>query len=142
MKNKKEARKKRGLWAIMAPVRGYIKTAMGLSAAGGVSALLGYIFLAYVLSIATGGSIALFGLSFRFNQAFLILTMVVILSFVIKYYATIVSHLGAFKLEEILRTHLANAAVFRPCRYDRHTALSWIDDSFQRYILCGKMEGV
>ena len=30
----------------------------------------------------------------------------VILSFVIKYYSTVVSHLGAFKLEEILRTNI------------------------------------
>ena len=103
--------KKKGLWAIMAPVKRHIKAAMGLSAVGGISALLGYVFLAYVLSIATDGSITFFGLTLRFNQAFLVLALVVILSFVIKYYATIVSHLGAFKLEEILRTiittHLA-----------------------------------
>lgn len=98
--------RKKGLWAIMAPVNSYIKAAIGLSVIGGISALLGYVFLAYVLSIATGGSIMFLGLTLRFNQAFLILTLVVIFSFVIKYYSTVVSHLGAFKLEEILRTNI------------------------------------
>ena len=101
----KQKRKKR-LWAIMAPVNRYIKAAIGLSAAGGISALLGYVFLAYVLSIITGESITLFGISLRFSQAFLILALVIILSFVVKYYSTIISHLGAFKLEEILRTDI------------------------------------
>ena len=98
--------RKKGLWAIMAPVGRYIKAAIGLSAFGGISALFGYVFLAYVLSIAAGGSITFFGLTLRFNQAFLILALVVILSFVIKYYSTVISHLGAFKLEEILRTNI------------------------------------
>ena len=98
--------KKKGLWAIMAPVGRYIKAAIGFSALGGISALFGYVFLAYVLSIAAGGSITLLGLTLRFNQAFLILALVVILSFVIKYYSTVISHIGAFKLEEILRTNI------------------------------------
>ncbi len=98
--------RKKGLWTIMAPVNRYIKAAIGLSAIGGISALLGYVLLAYVLSIAAGGSITLFGITLRFNQAFLTLALLVILSFVIKYYATIISHLGAFKLEEILRTQI------------------------------------
>ena len=98
--------RKKGLWAIMVPVSRYIKAAIGLSAIGGISALLGYVLLAYVFSIAAGGSIMLFGLTLPFNQAFLILALVVVLSFVIKYYSTIISHLGAFKLEEILRTQI------------------------------------
>ena len=98
--------RKKGLWAVMTPVSRYIKAAIGLSAFGGISALFGYVFMAYVLSIAAGGSITLFGLALHFNQAFLILALVVILSFVIKYYSTVVSHLGAFKLEEILRTNI------------------------------------
>ena len=115
--NKRGGNKKRGLWAIMAPVKRYIIAAMGLSAIGGISAIFGYVFLAYVLSIATGGSITLFGLSFCFNQAFLILTLVVILSFVIKYYSTIISHLGAFKLEEILRTQITTHLAKVPLGY-------------------------
>lgn len=113
----KKQDKKKGLWAIMAPVNKHIKAAMGLSAIGGISALLGYIFLAYVLSIASGGNVTIFGLSFRFNQAFLILGLVVILSFVIKYYATIISHLGAFKLEEYLRTRITEHLAKVPLGY-------------------------
>ena len=109
--------RKKGLWAIMAPVGRYIKAAIGLSAFGGISALFGYVFLAYVLSIAAGGSITLLGLALHFNQAFLILALVVILSFVIKYYSTVVSHLGAFKLEEILRTNITTHLAKVPLGY-------------------------
>ena len=109
--------RKKGLWVIMAPVSRYIKASIGLSAFGGISALFGYVFLAYVLSIAAGGSITLFGLALHFNQAFLILALVVILSFVIKYYSTVVSHLGAFKLEEILRTNITTHLAKVPLGY-------------------------
>lgn len=106
--NKQENNKKRGLWAIISPVKGYAITAMGLSAIGGMSTILGYVLLAYVLSISAGGSIGYLGITFGFNPAFFILTFVVILSFLIKYYAFIVSHFGAFKLEEILRTQITS----------------------------------
>ena len=98
--------KKKGLWAIMAPVNIYIKTAMGLSATGSIASVAGYVMMAWVLSITVGGRIELFGISLGFSRAFFYLAFIVILSFIIKYYATIVSHLGAFKLEEILRTRI------------------------------------
>ncbi len=103
---------RKGLWAVMAPVKGHIVAAMGLSVTGAVLSIGGYVLLAYVLSISAGGSIYFGGISFGFNPAFSALAIVVVLSFLIKYYSFIVSHLGAFKLEEILRTritaHFAN----------------------------------
>ena len=87
----------------MAPVKGYTKTAMGLSALGSASSVAGYVWLAWVLSISGGGNISLWGISLGFNRAFLLLAFVVLFSFFMKYYSFIVSHLGAFRLEEILR---------------------------------------
>ncbi len=90
----------------MSPVNNYIRTALALSALGGISFITGYVVLAYALSIITGDNITVLEISCGFNQAFLILAFIVILSFLMSYYASIVSHLGAFKLEEILRTQI------------------------------------
>lgn len=104
--DKQKDNKRQGLWAIMAPVNIYIKAAIGLSALGGVSTIAGYVLLAHVLSISTGGDIEFFGISFGFTRAFWVLVFVVVISFLITYYSFIVSHLGAFRLEEILRTRI------------------------------------
>jgi ATP-binding cassette, subfamily B, bacterial IrtA/YbtP len=110
-------RHKKGLWAIMGPVKGYIITAMGLSAISGTSTMVGYVLLAYVLSISGGQSIAFFGISLGFNQAFLIVAFVIILSFLINLYAFRISHLGAFKLEEVLRTQITGHLAKIPLGY-------------------------
>ena len=94
----------KGLWEIMVPVKAYIITAMGLSIIGVGCTIIGYVLLAYLLSAAAGARIGIFNVSVCFNQAFIILAAIVIFSFLIKYYAFIISHLGAFKLEEVLRT--------------------------------------
>ncbi len=99
---------KKGLWAIMAPVKGYIKAAITLSIAGAVINVAGYVLLAYVLFISAGGSLELSGISFGFKQAFSMLAFVIIFSFLLKYYSFTVSHLGAFRLEEILRTSITS----------------------------------
>ncbi len=104
--SKQEEKRKKGLWAIIVPVKGYIITAMGLSLTGGASMVAVYVLLAHVLSVITGGAVEFAGISLVFKQASIILIFVVIISFLIKYYAFIVSHLGAYKLEEILRTRI------------------------------------
>ncbi len=85
----------------MAPVKGYIITAVGLSVIGSITSVTIFILLA-----VTGGSLGPFNISFGFKQSFLFLASMVILSFLINYYSFVISHLGAFKLEEILRTQL------------------------------------
>ena len=117
MHKKRRERSKKGLWAVMAPVKAHIMAAVGLSAIGGTITIIGFALLAYTLSITAGGSIELFGMSFGFNQAFLILAFVLILSFLIRYYAFIISHYGAFKLEEILRTRITARLAKVPLGY-------------------------
>lgn len=103
---KKYEKHKQGLWAIIAPVNGYIKTAISLSIIGGITSIIGFVLLAYVLLLSIKEKSDFFQFELSFNEAFLLLTFVVIISFLTRYYSFVISHLGAFKLEEILRTNI------------------------------------
>ncbi len=98
--------KKRGLWAIIAPVNSYIRWAMVISAFSGILSVIGFVFLAYVIGLVMGGTINLFGFEFEFTEALILLASITILSFLTKFYSFVISHLGAFKLEQILRTDI------------------------------------
>ncbi|WP_323588874.1 ABC transporter ATP-binding protein, partial [Aliarcobacter butzleri] len=98
--------KKKGLWAIMKPINTYANFSIGLSILGGITSVISYIFLAFILSLTFSGELQILGLKLSFNEAFLIFVFVVLVSFLSRYYSFTVSHLGAFKLEEILRTEL------------------------------------
>ncbi len=98
--------KKLGLWAIMAPVNNYIRWAMVVSALGGILSVVGFVFLAYVIELIMGGTINLFGFELGFKEALILLALITILSFLTKFYSFVISHLGAFKLEQILRTEI------------------------------------
>ncbi len=102
----KQTKQKRGLWAIMAPVNSYIRWAMVVSALGGILSVISFVFLAYVIGLIIGGSINLFGFELGFQEALILLALITILSFLAKYYSFVISHLGAFKLEQILRTDI------------------------------------
>lgn len=103
---KKYEKQKQGLWAIISPVNGYIKTAISLSIIGGITSIIGFVLLAYVLLLSIKEKSDLFAFELSFNEAFLLLAFVVIISFLTRYYSFVISHLGAFKLEEILRTNI------------------------------------
>ena len=104
--------RQKGLWAITGPVKGYIITAIGMAVIGSISSVMIFILLA-----ATCGSLGLYSMSFSFKQSFLILIFVVILNFLINYYSFVISHLGAFKLEEILRTRITTRLAKIPLGY-------------------------
>lgn len=103
---KKYEKHKQGLWAIIAPVNGYIKTAISLSIIGGITSIIGFVLLAYILLLSIKEKSDFFQFELSFNEAFLLLAFVVIISFLTRYYSFVISHLGAFKLEEILRTNI------------------------------------
>lgn len=98
--------KKQGLWSIMAPVNSYIRWAMVISAFSGILSVVGFVFLAYVIGLIMGGSINLFGFELGFQGALILLALITILSFLTRFYSFVISHLGAFKLEQILRTDI------------------------------------
>lgn len=97
---------KRGLWAIMAPVKKEIQTAILLSVVGGALLVVDMALLAYVMNIPLHESVAFLGLHVSFFLAFSLLGIIAIASFLLSKYAFLVSHHGAFKLEEILRKRL------------------------------------
>lgn len=97
---------KRGLWAIMAPVKKEIQTAILLSVAGGALLVVDMALLAYVMSIPFHESVVFLGLHVNFWGAFSVLGIIAVGAFVLSKYAFLVSHHGAFKLEEILRKRL------------------------------------
>ena len=78
---KKYEKHKQGLWAIIAPVNGYIKTAIGLSIIGGITSIIGFVLLAYVLLLSIKEKSDFFQFELSFNEAFLLLAFVVIISF-------------------------------------------------------------
>ncbi len=98
--------KKQGLWTIMSPVNSYIRWAMVISALSGILSVVGFVFLAYVIGLVMGGTINLFGFELGFKEALILLASITILSFLTKFYSFVISHLGAFKLEQILRTDI------------------------------------
>lgn len=114
---KKYEKHKQGLWAIIAPVNGYIKTAISLSIIGGITSIIGFVLLAYVLLLSIKEKSDFFQFELSFNEAFLLLTFVVIISFLTRYYSFVISHLGAFKLEEILRTNITTHLAKIPLGY-------------------------
>lgn len=97
---------KMGLWAIMAPVQKEIQIAILLSVVGGALLVVDMALLAYVMSIPLHGSVEILSLHVSFWGAFSLLGVIAICSFLLSKYAFIVSHHGAFKLEEILRKRL------------------------------------
>lgn len=101
---------KRGIWTLMRPVRGHIRLAIGLAGAGAVAGLLGVAALALVIMALLDGSPRLWTwvmLSIGLTVASIILRM----------YSFTVSHLGAFKLETLLRTELTDHLARIPLGY-------------------------
>ncbi len=99
-------KEKRGLWAIMAPVKKEIQMAILLSVLGGTLLVVDMALLAYVMYIPLRESVVFLDLHVSFLGAFALLGIIAIGSFWFSKYAFLVSHHGAFKLEEILRKSL------------------------------------
>lgn len=97
---------KKGLWAIITPVKRYIYVAMLLAALGAVVSVMGFVFLAYVIGLIEDEAITLLGVELDFKGALFLLACLTVFSFLIRYYSFVVSHLGAFRLEQILRTRI------------------------------------
>lgn len=105
MKNKKI---KESLWAVMKPVNSYIYSAILLAAFSGISSIIALVFLAYLIGLLSNPNLAFLGLSLDFQTTLLIFFLVSVLAFLTRKYSFIISHLGAFKLEEILRIDISS----------------------------------
>ncbi|SKB48933.1 ABC transporter ATP-binding protein [Malaciobacter marinus] len=98
---------KKSLWAIMKPVNLHINSAILLAAFSGITSVIALTFLAFVVSLSVDKNATFLGITMDFNTAFIYLAVITFISFFSRKYAFIISHFGAFKLEEILRTNLS-----------------------------------
>ncbi|MCG8549994.1 MAG: ABC transporter ATP-binding protein/permease [Desulfobacterales bacterium] len=100
---------KQGLWAIMAPVMSWIYPAMATAAIGAVASIVSIYFMAGALNaVVTGNPAAVFGLSVHLGPLLALIAVLVIINFLCRKGAFVISHLGAFRLEQILRTRLSD----------------------------------
>lgn len=98
---------KRGIWALMRPIRPRIHLAMGMAALGATAGLGAVAVLAIVLGKLLAPEPAPWG------WVFLVIVLTAA-SFCLVVQAFTVSHLAAFKLEVILRTELADRLARAP----------------------------
>jgi len=99
---------KTGLWAILAPVNFEISIAMFLSALGAMSLIASLTLLSFTLShILEGTPIKIFDIEFDLFTTIIALAIITVIAFTTRLSSFIVSHLGAFRLEQILRTNLS-----------------------------------
>ncbi|WP_020588571.1 ABC transporter ATP-binding protein [Desulfobacter curvatus] len=97
------------LWRIMKPVKRYIYSAMGLAALGSTATIATLLMLSLVVAVLLkGGEGLLFcGISWTITQALIGVGVFGVLAFCLTMTGFGVSHLGAFYLEEDLRTRLS-----------------------------------
>ena len=97
------------LWRIMKPVNRYIYSAMGLAALGSMATIATLLMLSLVVAVLLkGGEGLLFcGISWTITQALIGVGVFGVLAFCLTMTGFGVSHLGAFYLEEDLRTRIS-----------------------------------
>lgn len=110
--------KKYGLWVIMKPVMFKIQIAMLLSAFAALSLIATLIVLSLTLSnIMQGTALEIFGIKLNLFNTIVLLAIMTTIAFLSRFYAFVVSHLAAFRLEQILRTNLAQHLAEVPLGY-------------------------
>lgn len=114
----KQTNKKHGLWAIMKPVMFEIRLAMLLAAIGSLSLIATLIILSLTLTnIMQGTPLEIFDIKLDLVNTIVLLALMTSIAFISRFYAFVVSHLGAFRLEQILRTKLAQHLAEVPLGY-------------------------
>lgn len=114
----KKEEQKRGLWAIMSPVKFKIRIAMLMSSIGAISLILSLLLLSFALThILLNTPLVVFGVELDLLNTILLLATLTILAFLTRLGSFMVSHLGAFHLEQILRTKLSQHLATVPLGY-------------------------
>ncbi|MCG3652941.1 ABC transporter ATP-binding protein [Aliarcobacter butzleri] len=111
-------KQKVGLWAIMSPVKFKIRLAMLLASIGAISLISSLLLLSLTLSnILINTPLIIFGIELDLIKTILLLAILTIIAFVSRLAGFIVSHLGAFHLEQILRINLSQHLATVPLGY-------------------------
>lgn len=114
----KQTEKKHGLWAIMKPVMFEIRMAILLASLGAISLIVTLILLSLTLtSIMQETPMEILGIRFNLFNTIILLAIMTVIAFLSRFYAFVVSHLGAFRLEQILRTKLSQHLADVPLGY-------------------------
>ncbi|QKF74046.1 ABC transporter, ATP-binding/permease components [Aliarcobacter faecis] len=114
----KKEKQKRGLWAIISPVKFKIRIAMLMSSIGAISLILSLLLLSFALThILLNTPLVIFGVELDLFNTILLLATLTILAFLARLGSFMVSHLGAFHLEQILRTKLSQHLATVPLGY-------------------------
>ena len=97
------------LWRIIKPVKRYIYSAMGLAAMGSAATIATLLMLSLVVAVLLkGGEELLFGgMSWTITTALIGVAVFGVMAFCLTMIGFGISHLGAFYLEEDLRTRLS-----------------------------------
>lgn len=103
---KKESKK--GLWEILKPVSFEMSIAMLLAGIAAISLILSLTILSFTLSnLLLNAPIEFFGINMTLVNTIILLAVMIVIAFATRLSAFVVSHMGAFRLEQILRTKLS-----------------------------------
>lgn len=120
----------------MDPVMPWIYMAMATSAVGAIASIVGIYFEAGALNaVVTGNTTAVLGLSFNFWQLLILIAVWVIVSVLCRQGGFVIFHLGAFGLEQILRTRLSDHLAKLPLGFNTNTGSGTLKKS-----PCGRRE--
>lgn len=105
---KNQSGRKKGLWAILAPVTFEMSFAVLLAATGAISLIASLTLLSFILSnLLLETPVVLWGLEMDLVNTIGLLALMTVIAFSARLGAFVVSHMGALRLEQILRTDLS-----------------------------------
>ncbi|WP_418180135.1 ABC transporter ATP-binding protein [Aliarcobacter lanthieri] len=114
----KQNKPKFGLWTIMSPIKFKIRVAMFLASIGAISLILSLLILSFALTnILLNTPLVILGMELNLINTIFLLALLIIIAFISRSGAFTVSHLGAFHLEQILRTNLSQHLATVPLGY-------------------------
>lgn len=111
-------KQKLGVWAIMSPVKFKIGLSMLLASIGAIGLISSLLLLCLTLSnILINTPLIVFGIELDLVKTIFLLAVLTIIAFLTKLGSFMVSHIGAFHLEQILRTNISQHLATVPLGY-------------------------
>lgn len=107
---------KRGLWAIMTPVMGEIRFAVFLGGFAAAVSIISLVLIAYCVAILAGEK-PFGGEWLSIQTGVILLVVTTVTAYMLRSIGFRTSHLGAFRLEEILRTEISGHLARVPLGY-------------------------
>ncbi len=113
-----DKKNQKGLFSILKPVKKTIAYAMVLNTLSAILSISSLVLLSYALvALLENKKLIIFGFDLSLVNTISLLAFLVVLAFLVKISSFTVSHLGAFKLEQILRTDISEHLAKVPLGY-------------------------